>query len=237
MDRVKGVFKPRPTPQEQLREWQRRLRQEARNVERQVRDIQREEKNVQKSIREAVRRNDTGSAKARPHFHFFLFLAKEIVRSRKVIDRLYENRAQLNSISMHLGESVATAKAVGHLAKSAEVLKMVNNLMKAPEISRTMMELQKEMLKAGVIEEIVNDAVDSAIDTEDMEDEIDEEVDKVLSEVAGETISQLPATTKREKMKQPADAEAAPPQQQAVAEGDDEAELEALRARLADVRS
>ncbi|XP_024544917.1 vacuolar protein sorting-associated protein 24 homolog 1 isoform X1 [Selaginella moellendorffii] len=228
MDRVKGVFKPRPTPQEQLREWQRRLRQEARNVERQVRDIQREEKNVQKSIREAVRRNDTGSAK---------FLAKEIVRSRKVIDRLYENRAQLNSISMHLGESVATAKAVGHLAKSAEVLKMVNNLMKAPEISRTMMELQKEMLKAGVIEEIVNDAVDSAIDTEDMEDEIDEEVDKVLSEVAGETISQLPATTKREKMKQPADAEAAPPQQQAVAEGDDEAELEALRARLADVRS
>ncbi len=34
-----GVFKPKPTPQEQLREWQRKLRQEARNVERQVRGI------------------------------------------------------------------------------------------------------------------------------------------------------------------------------------------------------
>lgn len=33
-------------------------------------------------------------------------LAKEIVRSRKTVNRLYENKAQLNSISMHLGESV-----------------------------------------------------------------------------------------------------------------------------------
>lgn len=37
MEKVLGVFKPKPTPQEQLREWQRKLRQEARNVERQVR--------------------------------------------------------------------------------------------------------------------------------------------------------------------------------------------------------
>jgi hypothetical protein len=33
-------------------------------------------------------------------------LARELVSSRRVVDRLYANRAQLNSISMHLGESV-----------------------------------------------------------------------------------------------------------------------------------
>lgn len=33
-------------------------------------------------------------------------LAKEIVMSRKAVNRLHENKAQLNSISMHLGESV-----------------------------------------------------------------------------------------------------------------------------------
>lgn len=33
-------------------------------------------------------------------------LAKEIVRSTKTVNRLHENKAQLNSISMHLGESV-----------------------------------------------------------------------------------------------------------------------------------
>lgn len=47
------------------------------------------------------------------HFSPFFFvvilsqaLAKEIVRSRRTVNRLYENKAQMNSISMHLGESV-----------------------------------------------------------------------------------------------------------------------------------
>jgi charged multivesicular body protein 3 len=36
-------------------------------------------------------------------------LARELVSSRRVVDRLYANRAQLNSISMHLGESVGNS--------------------------------------------------------------------------------------------------------------------------------
>jgi hypothetical protein len=42
-------------------------------------------------------------------------LAKEIVSSRKTVNRLYENKAQLNSISMHLGESVGMML---HISKS-----------------------------------------------------------------------------------------------------------------------
>lgn len=37
MDTMKKLLKPKPTAQEQLREWQRRLRQECRNIERQIR--------------------------------------------------------------------------------------------------------------------------------------------------------------------------------------------------------
>ncbi|CAM8964481.1 unnamed protein product [Rhodiola kirilowii] len=226
MEKVMNIIKPKPNPQQVLRDWQRKLRQECRNIERQIRDIQREEKNVQKAIKDAAKRNDMGSAKS---------LAKEIVRSRRTVNRLYENKAQLNSISMHLGESVAVARTVGHLSKSAEVMKLVNNLMKAPEVAVTMMEFSKEMTKAGVIEEMVNDAVDSALDTEDIEDEIDEEVDKVLSAIAGETAAQLPAAVRKEKMKQPAQTSR---EEEAIAEGiDDEEELEEIRARLAKVRS
>lgn len=35
-------------------------------------------------------------------------LARELVSSKKTVNRLHENRAQMNSISMHLGESVGT---------------------------------------------------------------------------------------------------------------------------------
>ncbi|KAH7280209.1 hypothetical protein KP509_37G056000 [Ceratopteris richardii] len=227
METVKNLIRPKPNPQQQLRDWQRKLRQEARNVDRQIRDIQREEKNVQKAIKEAVKRNDMISAKA---------LAKEIVRSRKVVTRLYENRAQLNSISMHLGESVATARVVGHLSKSSEVIKLVNGLMKAPEISATMQEFTKEMTKAGVMEEFVNETLDSALDTDDIEEEIEGEIEKVLSEVAGETAAQLP-TARKERIQAATSKQKEEMEPIAEGAGDDDVELEALRARLADVRS
>lgn len=229
MNKVKSLLKPKPNPSEQLRDWQRRLRQECRNLERQIRDIQKEEKAVHKSIREAAKRNDMGTAKA---------LAKEILMSRKAVNRLHENKAQLNSISMHLGESVALARTVGHLSKSAEVMKLVNNLMKAPEMAATMQEFTKEITKAGVIEEFVNDAVDSALDSEDIEEETEEEVEKVLSEIAGETAAQLPEAVRKERTKVAAQGASASQDEEAIAEGaDDEEELEELRARLAQVRS
>ncbi|XP_039036091.1 vacuolar protein sorting-associated protein 24 homolog 1-like [Hibiscus syriacus] len=192
---------------------------ECRNIERQIRDIQREEKSVQKAIKEATKRNDMGSAKA---------LAKEILMSRKTVNRLYENKAQLNSISMHLGESVAIVRTVGHLFKSAEVIKLVNNAMKVPQLAATMQEFSKSdqvvpsacfliinnilvftivvqssyvsSRLAGVIEEIVNDSLDSALDSEDIEEETEEEVDKVLSEIASETAAQLPEAVRKERV-------------------------------------
>lgn len=39
MEKVVGLFKPKVSPQEQLREWQRKLRQESRNVDRQIRGM------------------------------------------------------------------------------------------------------------------------------------------------------------------------------------------------------
>ncbi|XP_074574982.1 vacuolar protein sorting-associated protein 24 homolog 1-like [Curcuma longa] len=227
METMKNLLRPKPNPQQQLREWQRRLRQECRNIERQIRDVQREEKNVQKAIKEAAKRNDMTSAKT---------LAKEIVRSRKAVNRLHENKAQLNSVSMHLGELVATARTVGHLSKSAEVMKLVNNLMKAPEVAATMQEFSKEMTKAGVMEEMVNDAVDTALDSEDIEEEIEEEVDKVLAAIAGETVSELPNAISKEKIKQPS-ASVRVEQQEAIAEGGDDEDLDEIRERLAKVRT
>ncbi|KAH7537749.1 hypothetical protein FEM48_Zijuj03G0126000 [Ziziphus jujuba var. spinosa] len=257
MEKVMNILKPKPNPQQQLRDWQRRLRQECRNIERQIRDSQRhkfssmgfwvllnsgsfvmgsfrytrEEKSVQKAIREAAKRNDMVSAKA---------LAKEIVRSRKTVTRLYENKHNSIQYQCTLGKVLVRtiARTVGHLSKSADVMKLVNNLMKAPEVATTMQEFNKEMTKAGVIKEIVNDAVDSALDSEDMEEEIEEEVDKVLTAIAGETAAELLEAIRKEIIKQPAQTSENGQEEEAIPEGvDDEEELEEIRARLAKVWS
>ena len=52
-----------PDPKELVRKWQSQLRTEQRQLERSIRDIQFEEKKIHKSIKEAAKRNDLGSAK------------------------------------------------------------------------------------------------------------------------------------------------------------------------------
>ena len=51
-------------------------------------------------------------------------------------------------------------------------------------------QLLPEMMKAGLIEEMMDDVMDSVHDTQ--EEEVDEEVQKVLLEVAGDEIAELP---------------------------------------------
>ncbi|CAN6840794.1 unnamed protein product [Brassica oleracea var. botrytis] len=221
MKKVMKIIKPKPDPKQRLRDWQRKLRQECRDIERQIRDIEKEERTVHKAIKEAVKRNDMVSAKA---------LAKAIVSSRRTVNKLYENKAQMNSISMHLGESIAVAGTVGNLSKSTEVMKLVNNLMKAPQMAAIMQEFGKEMTKAGVIEEFVIDAIDNALDSEGMEEEIDEEVDKVLTAIAGETAAELPEAVRKERIKVPTQKT----KEEAIAEGVDydEEELEEIQLGL-----
>ncbi|RCV13035.1 hypothetical protein SETIT_2G314500v2 [Setaria italica] len=144
----------------------------------------REEKKVEKAIREAAKRNDMASVKT---------LAKELVRSRRALSRLYENKAHISSVFMRLGEIIGTKRTTECLSKSAEVMNIVNDLMKAPELAGTMQQFGKEMLKVEVMEEMVNEIVDSALDSEDLEDEIEEEVDKVLAALGAEIASRLPA--------------------------------------------
>uniref|UniRef100_A0A453JJT5 Uncharacterized protein n=1 Tax=Aegilops tauschii subsp. strangulata TaxID=200361 RepID=A0A453JJT5_AEGTS len=61
MEVVKSLLKTKLTPQQQLREWQRRLCNEGRNIERQIRDVQKEEKKVEKAIRAAAKAGDACS--------------------------------------------------------------------------------------------------------------------------------------------------------------------------------
>ena len=56
---------------------------------------------------------------------------------------------------------------------------MMSSLIKVPEISRTMQELSREMMKAGIVEEMIEDTMESVGDQEELEEEAQKEVDKV----------------------------------------------------------
>ena len=174
---------------------------------------------MQKSIKDCAKRNDLRSMR---------LLAKEVVASRKTVARLYQNKAQMNSVSMMLSEQLATVKSVGHLTKSTEVLSAMNSLVKNEQVRDTMREMSKEMMKSGLIEEMVSDAFDEA-EGLDVEEETDAEVNKILAELAGEQMVAMPGA-ETHTIAVPAAAVAAAP------EPEEDVEIDALQARLDAIR-
>ncbi|KAL4401057.1 Vacuolar protein-sorting-associated protein 24 [Malassezia pachydermatis] len=166
-----------PTKEERVREVQRRLRQEQRGLDREIRQIDQAIVKVKGDIKRLARKGDVKNATV---------LAKEVVRSKKHRTRLITSKAQLNSISLQLQQQLSMLKVTGHLQKSTEIMKLSNNLIKIPQMSQSMREMSAELMKAGILEEMMQDTLDASILGED-QDEIEEaaqgEVEQVLYEL------------------------------------------------------
>lgn len=109
--------------------------------------------------------------------------AKELLRVRKHEQRVATSKATLDSVRMQVEEAFAMRKIEGSIKASVGIMKDVNMLVKLPEISGTMRELSQELVKAGIIEEMVGDSLPESELVEDEEEEAEAEVDKVLGEI------------------------------------------------------
>lgn len=109
-------------------------------------------------------------------------------------------------------------------------MKAMQNLVKIPEIQATMRELSKEMMKAGIIEEMLEDTFAGMEDEDEMEEAADLEIDKILYEITAGALGKAPSKV--------TDALPEPePEGAAAAVSDEEEDLEAMHSRLAALRS
>jgi charged multivesicular body protein 3 len=118
--------------------------------------------------------------------------ARELLRVRKQEQRLATSRATLQSVGMQVNEAFAMRKIEGSIKNSVGIMKDVNMLVKLPELTGTMQELSQELVKAGIIEEIMEDSLPNNELLEGEEEEAESEVDKVLGEVLKDKV-QAPA--------------------------------------------
>ena len=108
-------------------------------------------------------------------------------------------------------------------------MKDVNSLVLLPELTGTMRELSSELMKAGIIEEMLDDTLGENEMLEGEADEAEEEVDKVLSEVLKDRLP--PSKAKEEELP-------SAPQAEEEEEEDDQAEMLAqMRGRLEALKS
>lgn len=83
-------------------------------------------------------------------------------------------------------------KIESSIKNSTGIMKDVNTLIKLPELTGTMRELSQELVKAGIIEEMVSDSMPND-ELLDEDEEAEAEVDKVLGEVLKDKV-QTPGT-------------------------------------------
>ena len=219
-----GLFgKSKPAdPKEQVNEWCKKIRKEGYNLDRQINAIKREEAKVTRSLKEAAKKGDKESCQ---------ILAKELINSRKAVTKLYTAKANLNSVQMQMKSQLATLKVAGTLQTSAEVMKSMSQLVKLPEIQKSMLELSREMMKAGVIEEMMEDVMEPLGEEEEMEEAAQAEIDKVILEITTGKLKDAPRALADTL---PAAGAEAAEEEEAV---EDDGELEEMQSRLEALRS
>ena len=212
-------------PKEKVQEWCKKIRKEGYNLDRQINSIKREENKAIRSLKESAKRGDRESS---------TLLAKEIINSRKAVNKLHTAKANLNSVQLQLKNQLATLKVSGALGQSAEVMKSMSALVKVPETQKAMMELSREMMKAGVIEEMLEDTMEGFTEEDDMEDAAQAEVDRIILEITTGKLTEAPSAVK-DTLPDPADDEDEEIREEAAAEGEEE--LEEMKNRLEALRS
>lgn len=213
-------------PKEQVQEWTHKIRKEGNQLDRQIRSIQREEEKVKRALKQAAVKNDRDTC---------VILAKEIVRARKAVGRIYTSKAHLNSIQLNMKNQLATLRVAGSLQKSTEVMQAMQNLVRYPELAGIMRDMSKEMMKAGIIEEMLEETMDSLEDTEEMEEEAQKEVDHVLWEITDGKLGGAPLPP--EELATGGEQQIAGSASVEEEEEDDEEDLQEMQSRLASLRS
>lgn len=212
-----------PDPKEQMRKVNLLIRKNKRQLDRELALFPRLEKQTELQIRQYAKKGDTKLVR---------MLARELVQLRKHKLRLHQSRAQIDSVGMKVNEQYQLQKLQTLMKESAAIMHDVNVLVKIPELQATMRELEKELMKLGIISEMVDDTMESLdddLEDEEGEEEINALIDKVVAGVMDDRLGHktVPQTAL------PVAQQPAEPARQAVAEGDDDdAALEEMRKRL-----
>ncbi|GME66230.1 Snf7 family protein [Neofusicoccum parvum] len=189
METIKSLLW-KPTPEEQKRKCNALVRANVRKLDRDIVQLKQAEQKTKSYIVQASKRAQRNPAMAKQAAMDTRVFAKELIRVRKQSSRLHTSKAQLQSVQMQVNEAFSVRKIEGSIRASTGIMKDVNTLVRLPELTGTMRELSQELVRAGIIEEMVGDSLPDTELLEGEDDEAESEVDKVLSEVLKDKISQ-----------------------------------------------
>ena len=159
------------------------IRANTRKLDRDILQLKNLESKTKQYIIQASKRAQRNPSQAKQAASETRTFAREMIRIRKQGSRLATSKAQLQSVQMQVNEAFSVRKIEGSIRASTGIMKDVNSLVRLPELTGTMRELSQELMKAGIIEEMVGDSLPDENLLEGEDEEAEAEVDKVLGEI------------------------------------------------------
>ncbi|TKA59964.1 hypothetical protein B0A49_12261 [Cryomyces minteri] len=216
-----------PDPEAQKRKCNALFRSNVRKLDRDIMQLRTLDSKTRSLILAASKRAQRNPSQAKQAAQETRIFARELIRVRKQSARLATSKAQLQSVQMQVNEAFSVRKIEGSIRASTGIMKDVNSLVRLPELTGTMRELSQELVRAGIIEEMVGDSLPDSELLEGEDEEAEAEVDKVLGEILKD---RLPASAQKTD-----DVVAAQPEEEE--EEDQEEVLAQMRGRLEALKS
>ncbi|QIW95363.1 hypothetical protein AMS68_000881 [Peltaster fructicola] len=182
---VEWAFGKRMTPAERLRKHQRALEKTQRELDRERTKLENQERKLVQDIKKNAKNGQMGAVKVQ---------AKDLVRTRRYIQKFYQMRTQLQAISLRIQTVRSNEQMMQSMKGATRLLGSMNRQMNLPALQRIAMEFERENDIMDQRQEMMDDAVDDVTGLED-EEEGEEVVNQVLDEIGvdlGQSLGETP---------------------------------------------
>ncbi|KAJ4309257.1 ESCRT-III subunit protein did4 [Neodidymelliopsis sp. IMI 364377] len=183
---VEWAFGKRMTPAERLRKHQRALEKTQRELDRERVKLENQEKKLVADIKKSAKNGQMGPLRIQ---------AKDLVRTRRYIQKFYQMRTQLQAISLRIQTVRSNEQMMQSMKGATTLLGSMNRQMNLPALQRIAMEFEKENDIMDQRQEMMDDAIDDATGMED-EEESEDVVNQVLDEIGidlGQALGETPS--------------------------------------------
>lgn len=177
-----GFFSKKPTVEQQIRENDRVLRRQQRDMERDRGSLDKEETKLEMEIKKAAKQGNKQAV---------TILAKQLIALRNQKTKSFATGSKIQAIGNQQKMMHSNMKMASAMGTTTKTMVQMNKVMDPQKTMKTMQEFEKESMKMGMTEEMINDTLDDILAESGDEEEQDAIVNKVLDEIGIEITDKL----------------------------------------------
>jgi len=179
---MEWLFGRRQTPNEIIKEHQKMIRKSIREIEREMRKLETSCKQITNETRKVATQGKMNEAR---------MMARDLVRTRKHIERMYRMKTQLTAVNLRV-QTIKSQNAMTEAMRGVtRAMLSMNRQINLPGLQQIMMEFERQSEFMDMKEESINDTMEEMYEDDNEEEETDDIINQVLDEIGINLNTQL----------------------------------------------